>query len=76
MTHLARILAPFGSSRDLQSDVNIIRYKGQAEVVEKLHAIEKGGLPRSLALSAGNGWKFCVMMSLKVPDIHLHIFGV
>ena len=74
MTHLARILAPFSSPRDSQSDIHIIRYKGQAEVVEKLHAIEKGGLPRSLALSAGNDWKSCVMMSLKVPDIHLHIF--
>ena len=53
MTHLARILAHFSKSRDLQSNIDIIRYKGQAEVVEKLHAIEKGGLPRSLALSAG-----------------------
>ena len=74
MTHLARILAPFSNYRDLQSNIHIIRYKGQAEVVEKLHAIEKEGLPRSLALSAGNDWNFCVMMSLKVPDIHLHIF--
>ena len=45
MTHLARILAPFSSSRGPQSDIDIIRYKGQAKVVEKLHAIEKGGLP-------------------------------
>ena len=74
MTHLARILAPFSSSRGPQSDIDIIRYKGQAKVVEKLHAIEKGGLPRSLALSAGNDWNFCVVMSLKVPDIHLYIF--
>ena len=74
MTHLARILAPFSSSRGSQSDIDIIRYKGQAEVVEKLHAIEKGGLPSSLALSAGKDWDFCVMMSHKVPDIHLYIF--
>ena len=73
MTHLARILAPSSSSRGLQSNIHIVRYKGQAEIVEKLHAIEKGGLPRSLALSAGNDRKFCVMTSLKIPDIHLHI---
>ena len=74
MTHLARILAPYSSSSGLQSDIHIVRYKGQVEVVERLHAIEKGGLPRSLALSAGNDWELCVIMSLKVPDIHLHIF--
>ena len=69
VTHLARILAPISSFCGSRSDIQIIRYKGQAEVVEKLHAIEKGGLPRSLALSAGNDCKFGVMMGLKAPEI-------
>jgi len=51
----AGILESLGSVKGLTADddVKVVRYKAQAEVIERVSATEKKSLPRSLALSAG-----------------------